>query len=1067
MSIRLLVILPALASIGLTWATAAEPVELVYVPASTKRVCQLTGDFDRAAGIPTLSQTGNRFGAGATDLGSSFEHKGKLYFLFGDTWGRPGDRDALAWTESVNPAKIMLHFYQANDGKWLPLTVPGISQGAFEVPSGGISISDSMYVVCTTDHSEKKVMGRSVVACSHDDGRTFKLLYELSRTKFINVSFCRADNWLFLYGSGDYRKSSVYLARVKPMDIEDRSKLEYFGGIGPKGQPRWTPQETDAVPLFRDDQIGEFSVSYLNPVQHFAMLYNTAKPHGIILRSAETPWGPWTQGTVIFDPGRDHGYGHFMHISSKNKTRTDALSDPKREAEWGGAYGPYFMSRFTSGADGHCRVYFTMSTWNPYQVMVMQSDLKLDRGRRLLEPFDYRGVTLNTGPLRSQVDEVRAFYLAIPDDDLLKGFRTRARLPAPGKDLGGWYSSDTFLVFGQIVSGLARLHAATGDTACRDKANRLIAEWAKCIESDGYFYASRKPNAPHYIFDKMLWGLLDAHAYCDNQEALGHLERITDWAIRHLERSRRVNDTGTEWYTLSENLYRAFLATGKVKYRDFAEVWEYRAYWDIYARKGDLFAARPDGGRNDSYHAYSHVNTLGGAGAAYLVKGDAYYLNVLRNAYESLRRDQCFATGGYGPDEQLLPKTRILEKLGETHNTFETQCGSWAAFKMAKYLITATGDGQYGDWIERLIINGIGASIPMSPDGRVFYYSDYNLHGGTKQNTDFGWSCCTGTRPQAVADTTDLAYFRDAGSLYVNLFTASTVRWERDGEPVKVTQTTTFPASDEVRLTLSLTKPSEFTIKVRTPDWLAAPIEAKVNGKATTPQVDDRHWTSLHRLWRNGDTISLRLPMKLWRSPLDPRRSTPMALLNGPVVLAFKVPSVKVFRDMDFMALEHNLTPVAGEPLHYRLARNPGVQVQPFASFGAGQRYFVYLDPEMGRRIPHADLTFTGRWNNAGVFRFSNEIGATVEGEFEGTGVRWLGRRFNDAGMAEVSIDGRVVGVVDQFGPGRDLPFDWSHRGLVLGPHKIRIRLLAKKSDVSSNRFLNVAGLEILTDSGH
>lgn len=61
MSIRLLVILPALASIGLTWATAAEPVELVYVPASTKRVCQLTGNFDRAAGIPTLSQTGNRF----------------------------------------------------------------------------------------------------------------------------------------------------------------------------------------------------------------------------------------------------------------------------------------------------------------------------------------------------------------------------------------------------------------------------------------------------------------------------------------------------------------------------------------------------------------------------------------------------------------------------------------------------------------------------------------------------------------------------------------------------------------------------------------------------------------------------------------------------------------------------------------------------------------------------------------------------------------------------------------------------------------------------------------------
>jgi DUF1680 family protein len=685
-------------------------------------------------------------------------------------------------------------------------------------------------------------------------------------------------------------------------------------------------------------------------------------------------------------------------------------------------------------------------------------------GRRILEPFDYRGVTLHAGPLKERVDEVRAFYLAIPDDDLLKGFRARAGKPAPGEELGGWYSSDTFLVFGQIVSGLARLHAATGDPACRDKANRLIAGWAECIEPDGYFYASRKPNAPHYIYDKMLWGLLDAYTYCGNREALAHLERITDWAIGNLDRSRRVNDTGTEWYTLSENLYRAYLATGRAKYRDFAEVWEYHDYWDIYARGGDIFAPRPDGGRTPAYHAYSHVNTLGGAGAAYLVKGNRSYLDILRNAYESLQRSQCFATGGYGPDEQLLPADRFLERLGETHNSFETQCGSWAAFKLGKYLISCTGDAQYGDWIERLALNGIGASIPMTPDGRVFYYSDYNLHGGTKRNTDFGWSCCTGTRPQAVADVTDLIYFRDAEGLRVNLFTPSAVTWDQGGEPVTLTQTTDFPASDRVRLTLAVRSPSEFGIALRTPGWLAAPIEATVNGEAADLRVDERHWAGLRRLWRDGDVLTLRLPMKLWSSRLDARRPTPAAVLHGPVVLAFEAPSARVVRDVDLTDPEHVLTPIAGQPLHYRLAANPAILARPFASFDAGRRYFVYLDPEMGRRIPHPDLKYTGRWNNAGVFRFSNEVGATVEGEFEGTGVRWLGRRFDDAGMAEVSIDGQVIGLVDQYGPGRDLPFDWSHRGLPPGRHTIRIRLLAEKPGPSSDRFLNVAGLEVLTD---
>ncbi len=483
---------------------------------------------------------------------------------------------------------------------------------------------------------------------------------------------------------------------------------------------------------------------------------------------------------------------------------------------------------------------------------------------------------------------------------------------------------------------------------CRNKANRLIKEWARCIEPDGYFYASRKPNAPHYIYDKMLWGLLDAHAYCGNRQALIHLERITDWAIKNLDRSRHVNDTATEWYTLSENLYRAFQATGQVKYKEFAQFWEYRDYWDIYARNGDIFARRPDGGRNSSYHAYSHVNTLGGAGAGFLVSGDKHYLDILRHAYVFLQQNQCFATGGFGPDEQLLPSDQLRTKLGETHNTFETQCGSWAAFKLAKYLISLTGDAEYGDWIERLVFNGIGASLPMTRDGHVFYYSDYNLHGGTKRNTDFGWSCCTGTRPQAIADCTDLVYFRDAGTLYVNLITPSTVVWEHGGEPIQMTQTTDFPASEEVRLTLKLRAPAEFGIQVRTPGWLAGPIEARVNDEAAKLQAGSRRWTGLGRVWRNGDVLSLHLPMKLWSSRLEPHRATPAAVLYGPVLLAFEAPNARMLRDVDLTDPGKVLVPVLGEPLHYRLAGNPSVVARPFASYGLGETVLRLPRPEHG-----------------------------------------------------------------------------------------------------------------------
>jgi len=98
--------------------------------------------------------------------------------------------------------------------------------------------------------------------------------------------------------------------------------------------------------------------------------------------------------------------------------------------------------------------------------------------QQVLERFSYTDVRLTTGDLRRQLDEVTTQYLAIADEDLLKGFRERAGLPAPGKDLGGWYSQGTWHAFGQYLSGLSRLYAATGNDACRKKVITLIEGWA-------------------------------------------------------------------------------------------------------------------------------------------------------------------------------------------------------------------------------------------------------------------------------------------------------------------------------------------------------------------------------------------------------------------------------------------------------------------------------------------------------------------------------------------------------------------------------------------------------------
>jgi hypothetical protein len=169
-----------------------------------------------------------------------------------------------------------------------------------------------------------------------------------------------------------------------------------------------------------------------------------------------------------------------------------------------------------------------------------------------------------------------------------------------------------------------------------------------------------------------------------------------------------------------------------------------------------------------------------------------------------------------------------------------------------------------------------------------------------------------------------------------------------------------------------------------------------------------------------------------------------------------------MLRHLDVTALERVLSPVPEQPLRFTVSSNSAVQVRPFYSLPAGERYFIYLDPRMGTRISHQNVKFTGQWNDAGAHRFSNEVGATAECRFEGGGIRWLGWRYNDAGCAEISIDGKVIAIVDQYGPGRDLPFDWSKRGLAPGPHTIRLRLLPDKPGPSTDRYLNVRGFEVL-----
>jgi DUF1680 family protein len=250
---------------------------------------------------------------------------------------------------------------------------------------------------------------------------------------------------------------------------------------------------------------------------------------------------------------------------------------------------------------------------------------------------------------------------------------------------------------------------------------------------------------------------------------------------------------------------------------------------------------------------------------------------------------QSFATGGWGPEELLRkPGTDELAKsLTASHNSFETPCGGYAHMKLTRSLLRATRDGRYGDSMERVFYNTVLGALPLQPDGRSFYNSDYSVLAKRVYSVH-GWPCCSGTLPQVVADYGINTYLHTPGELWVNLYQPSEVRFQIHGKSFSLTQTTTYPEDPEIHLRLAGFRPASFTLRLRIPAWTGGAATLQVNRHAVALAVESG-FASVTRLWRPGDEVTLTLPLSLRLEPLPanggPAHPASVALLRGPLVL--------------------------------------------------------------------------------------------------------------------------------------------------------------------------------------
>ena len=424
----------------------------------------------------------------------------------------------------------------------------------------------------------------------------------------------------------------------------------------------------------------------------------------------------------------------------------------------------------------------------------------------------------------------------------------------------GWCNSTSAVIFGQLVSGMVRLGRATRDGALIDKANALFEGWRETLPPDG------NARMRAYDWDKLVCGLVDLGRYGGATRAVLTLRQTVEWASRTFDRTRQPADghdfwgagpgDTSEWYTLSENLYRAYLVSGDPLVQDFA---------DTLALRGLLAAVRRRPSRHPEVlpvHAYSHVNSFSSAAAGLPRHRRRPLPAICLNAYDFLQRTQCYATGGYGPDERLMPPDGSLGRsLDVSATTPRSRAVRGPPSSCRAYLIGFTGEARFGDWIETIATTGWARPCRPEPDGKCFYYGDYRPSAGTKQHYWHEWPCCSGTYIQNMAEYHNMIYLQDderstSTCTSPRRLTLGARRAERHGPtgdryPEAGTEHGHADAQEAGALRAALPC-----------SRLGRRADLAVNGRRSTSRRSRAAGRSIEREWNSGDTV---LMTSRWR----------------------------------------------------------------------------------------------------------------------------------------------------------------------------------------------------------
>ncbi|RUP32302.1 MULTISPECIES: DUF4185 domain-containing protein [Mycolicibacterium] len=385
----------------------AWPTPGLQLSPSTSFVDWVTGNF-------APNDTYSRFGVWGTDVGTAWDNgiaddpstpinEHQVLMAFGDTFSGPNMtgnwlNNILFRSSDANLADGISipagQWFNGNMFGGTPLSSPttarqiilpaklpaGLPSGVTLIPTSGISVPTPGTQFGATQYlsfmSVKQwgapgqwTTNYSAMAYSTDNGENWTIAPQSVRQNWGgNANFQQAalvrpgDGYVYSYGTPNGRGGAAYISRVAEADILDASKYEYYNkgsaggwfGIGAIKQGWYKDPSKAGVVFGRDtgacgigkpgNQVSEMSVQYNPTLGKYVTLYGD-QFNNIVLRTADRPEGTWSAATVLMPQQNGGIYAPMMQ--------------------------PWSPSTLGTGTD----LYWNLSLWSEYNVMLMKTDL--------------------------------------------------------------------------------------------------------------------------------------------------------------------------------------------------------------------------------------------------------------------------------------------------------------------------------------------------------------------------------------------------------------------------------------------------------------------------------------------------------------------------------------------------------------------------------------------------------------------------------------------------------------------------------------------------------------------